>query len=609
MRNIMKTITCKTHILTYFVLILLLISTEVSANTYYVAKNGNDNNSGTEAQPWLTIQKAADTMIAGDIAYVKEGVYKEQVVPKNSGRKGNYITYQAYPRQEVIVESPNSWFNRYCILLSKDKKLTHLRFSGLKLRNSNWVNFGVLASDSGVKSNIILDGLTIESGYIGIYFRSGVVDSKIINCEIHYNQFGIYLDERNRDILIDNNHVSHGKIVGQNQSKWSHNICVYSDTGDVGSINTNITITNNHVHHALVQGILVWHGEKILIKGNHSHHNGATGIQIESAGRPDQITKNIVVEDNLCEYNSQHYDSETGIWVDDSDRVVVQNNIARFNEVGLKITGSFQVIARKNLIYHNYHNEYINSGGIYVLGTEQRQSGGDNIIVHNTFFENAERSQRAQIVIGMWSSQPPLNRVVFKNNIASESRALDYRLDLWIQGLTHTLDYNNYFNSERNLRIRWQGSGVTPISWSEYLSTSNQDNHSITSDPLFIDTVNSDYHLKPDSPCIDRGGFLTETASSGVGTEIQVKDARYFTDGYGLVDGDIIQVGSNDPVRIVRIDYSTNTIFIDKSISWNSQESVSYPFIGSASDIGAFEYVPNNPPNSPSNLKQTNYIP
>jgi len=137
MRNIMKTITCKTHILTYFVLILLLISTEVSANTYYVAKNGNDNNSGTEAQPWLTIQKAADTMIAGDIAYVKEGVYKEQVVPKNSGRKGNYITYQAYPRQEVIVESPNSWFNRYCILLSKDKKLTHLRFSGLKLRNSS----------------------------------------------------------------------------------------------------------------------------------------------------------------------------------------------------------------------------------------------------------------------------------------------------------------------------------------------------------------------------------------------------------------------------------------------------------------------------------------
>lgn len=590
--------------ITYFVLILLLISTEVSANTYYVAKNGNDNNSGTEAQPWLNIQKAADKMIAGDVTFVKEGIYRERVIPLNSGREGHYITYQAYPGHKVFIESPNNWSRDYCILLPKDRSLHHLEFKGLKLRNSNWVNFGARASARGIKNNIIIEDLSIESSYIGVYFRSGVVDSKIINCEIYHNQFGIYLDERNRKILIDNNHVSNGKIVNQNKSKWSHNIFVSTDAGDGGSENTNITITNNNVHHALVQGILVWHGKNILIKGNHCHHNGATGIQIESAGRKDQITKNIVVEDNLSEYNSQSYNSETGIWIDDSDRVVVQNNIMRFNEVGLKITGSFQVIARKNLIYKNYHDKYINSGGIFVYATEQRQSGGDNIIVHNTFFENAERSQRAQIVIGRLNSQPPLNRVVFKNNIASESRASDYRLDLWVQGLTHTLDYNNYFNSERNLRIRWQGSGITPIPWPEYLSTSNQDHHSITSDPLFINTINSNYHLKPNSPCIDRGGFLTETASSGVGTEIQVKDARYFTDGYGLVDGDIIQVGSNDPVRIVRIDYSTNTIFIEKSISWNSREGVSYPFMGSAPDIGAYEYVPTNPPNPSSNLKK-----
>lgn len=594
----------KTRTVLYLMLTLLFLSSEVLAATFYVAKNGNDNNPGTVELPWLTIQNAANKMIAGDITYIKEGIYTERVIPRNSGREGYYITYQAFPGHEVTVESPNSLNSDYCILLPKDKNLHHLQFKGLKLRNSNWANFGALASGNGIKNNIILDGLTIESAYLGVYFRSGVENSEIINCEIHFNQYGIYLGEQNKNILINNNHVSHSKKI-KTGSDWSHNIVIHTESGDVGNENKNITITNNHVHHAKVQGILVWHGENILIKDNHSHHNGATGIQIESAGRPDLITKNIVVENNLCEYNSQHYNSETGIWVDDSDRVVVQNNIMRYNEVGLKITGCFQVIARNNLVYNNYHNEYINSGGLFVLASDERQGGGDNIVVHNTFFKNGERSQRAQILIGMWSSEPTLSGVIFKNNIASESQAYDYHLDLWIQGLTYTLDYNNYFNSSRNLRVRWQGSGVTPISWSEYLSTSNQEHHSITSDPLFLDTNTSDFHLRSNSPCIDHGGILTETTDSGNGTEIKLKDARYFTDGYGLIDGDQISVGSNNLVRIVNIDYKTNSITIDKSISWNADDGVSYPFIGSAPDMGAFEYgfTDSIPPGSPTNVR------
>ena len=37
------------------------------APTYYVSPTGNDSDSGTQAQPWLTIQHAADTAVAGDI--------------------------------------------------------------------------------------------------------------------------------------------------------------------------------------------------------------------------------------------------------------------------------------------------------------------------------------------------------------------------------------------------------------------------------------------------------------------------------------------------------------------------------------------------------------
>ena len=61
------------------------------ASTYYVAPDGHDLNPGTEALPWRTIQKAADTLVAGDTVYIKAGVYEEQVIPQNSGSPGSYI--------------------------------------------------------------------------------------------------------------------------------------------------------------------------------------------------------------------------------------------------------------------------------------------------------------------------------------------------------------------------------------------------------------------------------------------------------------------------------------------------------------------------------------
>ncbi len=40
---------------------------------------------GTLAQPWLTIQKAADTLVAGDTVKILPGTYAEKFTPKNSG--------------------------------------------------------------------------------------------------------------------------------------------------------------------------------------------------------------------------------------------------------------------------------------------------------------------------------------------------------------------------------------------------------------------------------------------------------------------------------------------------------------------------------------------
>jgi hypothetical protein len=66
-----------------------------AATTYYVAPTGNDSNPGTQALPWKTIQKAANTLAAGDTVIVAAGTYPERVQVTRSGAAGAPITFRA----------------------------------------------------------------------------------------------------------------------------------------------------------------------------------------------------------------------------------------------------------------------------------------------------------------------------------------------------------------------------------------------------------------------------------------------------------------------------------------------------------------------------------
>ena len=74
------------------------------ASTFYVATTGNDTNPGTLSRPWLSIAKAASTMVAGDSVLIRSGVYFESVNPAQSGTESDPITYAAYDTESVIVD-------------------------------------------------------------------------------------------------------------------------------------------------------------------------------------------------------------------------------------------------------------------------------------------------------------------------------------------------------------------------------------------------------------------------------------------------------------------------------------------------------------------------
>lgn len=65
------------------------------ATTFYVSTSGSDLADGSQATPWRTIQKAANTLTAGKTVIVLAGAYAENVTTGNSGSAGNLITFRA----------------------------------------------------------------------------------------------------------------------------------------------------------------------------------------------------------------------------------------------------------------------------------------------------------------------------------------------------------------------------------------------------------------------------------------------------------------------------------------------------------------------------------
>ncbi|MGR6761295.1 right-handed parallel beta-helix repeat-containing protein [Paenibacillus sp. T2-29] len=77
----------------------------VKANSvYYVSTTGNDiTGTGTLSNPWKTIQKAADTMTAGDTCIIRGGTYRETVTLHTSGTSAKPINFEAYTGENVTV--------------------------------------------------------------------------------------------------------------------------------------------------------------------------------------------------------------------------------------------------------------------------------------------------------------------------------------------------------------------------------------------------------------------------------------------------------------------------------------------------------------------------
>lgn len=583
-------------IITSFILGILNSFNTIYAETYYVAPYGDDNNPGTFSEPWQTISKANTELEPGDTAIIREGSYNESIDPISSGTQWDYITYKAYPNETPVIDRSlliTDWVNHtgsiywahyagYTIPLWEDTfeeaefycglwpvfSLSDLDEPGkfyhdeVNQRFYVWTSTGddpnnhTMRASTGKgahfdKDYIVIDGIHMKWIVIGILSDSS---SNCIfkNLNIQYTYGGISLGEETHHNQIQDNTIFHS-------GSW------YWDEGD------GIFLTGHHN----------------LIEGNDISLTGHNPINTRGYTNGTQPHHNII-------QNNRFHDSGSSAMCSNWDtyREVWRNNFAyRCTGCGLQVDGN------DNSFYNNvcYHNGQ--SGGVYL--TDGR-TGGNNKFFSNTFYNNNSiyLGQSQQVLYPEeWSITESYGSVVddntFTNNIIYNTEDDSTKLYMIYSELAelrnNAFRYNDFFN-DREVYIYDILIGNYPLSWWETNFPLNI-NDNIIIDPLFIDPTTEDFNLESTSQLIDAGTFLSHTVSSGSGSVITVGDAGYFCDGYGITVGDLIQLeGEVETVRITDVDYDNNRITLANSMVWDAGQGISFPYSGSAPDIGAFEY-------------------
>ncbi|MCX6231698.1 MAG: T9SS type A sorting domain-containing protein [Bacteroidetes bacterium] len=168
-------------------LLVLFLSFRLSAQ-YYVSNNGNDLNPGTISAPFKTIQKAANVMIAGDTCFIRNGIYRETVIPANNGTSTAHIVFKNYMNEKVIIvgtDTVSGWtsyqngiYKAYVpdtvLQLCVDKRMAnearYPNFRGNYMSLSDWKSVVI-----DTNSNATFSGMNFPSGY----WTGGIVQTLV----------------------------------------------------------------------------------------------------------------------------------------------------------------------------------------------------------------------------------------------------------------------------------------------------------------------------------------------------------------------------------------------------------------------------------------------
>lgn len=291
------------------------------ANSIFVSANGDDTTgTGTLENPYKTIKKALDTVVAGQTIYVRAGTYTENVQFAKSGTEDNYITLRNYPLESVVLDCTGKSVEAVVDFNYQ----SYIKLIGLEpcnLTQSSNAIFGILAR--GKESHLVIANNNIHNINAKSAENGQANGIKI---------FGLDSTTPCSHILIQNNHI-HDCVCG-----WSEALTVTANSEYVDVINNTIHDTGNI---------------GIDIAGNFGDCSNA---ELDHA-------RNVFVSKNTV-YNCNSVNAScAGLYCDGASNVIFHANKSYNNQVGLELGSEempssedycpHNILAINNLVYNN----------------------------------------------------------------------------------------------------------------------------------------------------------------------------------------------------------------------------------------------------------------
>lgn len=551
------------------------------STSFYVSNDGDNSNSGTsQSSPWRTIAKVnsefGGAISAGDDIYFKRGdtFNDDDLLIELGGTASDKMIIGAYGSGD----RPRFTFSgdaKYSLIYVDDGSIGHIKIENLIVidnGNTGYNNKGIGSTRGGVTDLTISNCRVSSCGQAGILLQhvNGYVieDCDIYNC----GNGGIVIYGSSSD------KVRNGIIRNCNTYNMVTNdgITLHRDSG-LNDVGPNHYIVNCVAYNNPEQGFDFTSGSNIIIKNCEGYNNGPANSGGVAVG-------NIVSRIFIDNYYS-HDETQGGA-------------------EAIQIVGGNNIVVRKSVIYRSRDD-------MFFMGYTNGKDIGNVKGVHNTIVWT-DFSDDYPFRLG--GSNEHYGSKIFKNNIIYSTDSNDPdTFVLYGDGNTFSNTDSEYSNN-----IWWRGDGGSAnndwwndaasgtYTWSEWQAASFTSNE-MRDDPDLANPTNGDFSLDSTSPCIDAGCCLTTCNGGGSGTTITLQDASYFCDGFGLTDGDTIRVGSNE-VTITGVNYGTNVITVDSSISWSNGDPVSYAYHGSAPDIGAKETASSGGDTTPPVISNINVI-
>jgi Periplasmic copper-binding protein (NosD) len=298
---------------------------------------------------------------------------------------------------------------------------------------------------------------------------------------------------------------------------------------------SHVRIQSNRTSHNGVWGIFTAFCDDVAVVGNQTSRSVKEhGIYVSNSGDRPHIAGNISWSNRGCGIHMNGDISQGGDGM--ISGALVENNViydnGRGGGSGINCDGVQDSVFCNNLLYNNH------ASGISLYRDNSADESKNNRIVNNTIV--VARDGRWAVNLGAGTGNTVWNNIIISRNPSAGS-------------IKNTAVGMSGFRSDYNIVTerfsRDDGDHVLPLeAWSE---KTGHDRHTKVAGPseLFIDESQSDFHLRSNSPAIDRAdpaasprqdleghprpsgsgpdiGAFETTVNKGAGTLIPQADAR-----------------------------------------------------------------------------------